>query len=276
MPTLPDPEIHRAARAARPARASLAYAGAALGIVVLSIGSSAHAELPPPPPPPSASAATPAPPPPPAGAAPAAPPPAATDQAPLPPPPAPAGYGYPPQGYGPPPQGYGPPPQGYGQPPQGYGPPPPQGGEYGAQGYPYGYPYYGPYYGPQQPPPPRFERKSTGMMVGGILLTSLGIVGVLAGSAVASTAANQIPIYCDQGFGPTICETRADESQQIAGYSVMVAGLVGLAVGIPLWIIGGKRVPVKSDESAPAQAAPPQTSLRVLVGPSSAALHMSF
>jgi len=119
------------------------------------------------------------------------------------------------------------------------------------------------------------------MMIGGILLTTAGIVGVLAGSAVASTAANQIPIYCDSQFGPTICETRADEGQQIAGYVVMVTGIVALGVGVPLWVIGSKRVPVKDDEkttNTPSTSTPaaPQTSVRLLVGPTSAGLRVTF
>ncbi|MDI1481741.1 hypothetical protein, partial [Polyangium sp. y55x31] len=189
---------------------------------------------------------------------------------PAPPPPAGYGYGYP-QGYGPPPPGYIPPQGGeYGQPPPGYGPPP-------QQGYPYGYPYYGPYYGEPQPPPPRYERKNTTMMVGGILATTAGIVGVLAGSAIASTAANQIPIYCDSQFGPTICETRTDETQLAVGYGILITGVVALGVGVPLWVIGSKRVPVKSDETTPTTTpAAPQTSLRLLVGPTSAGLHVTF
>ncbi|MDI3283763.1 hypothetical protein, partial [Polyangium sp. 15x6] len=204
----------------------------------------------------------------PAGAVPGAPPPSGTGAA--TPPPAGYGYGYP-QGYGPPPPGYIPPQGGeYGQPPPGYGPPP--------QGYPYGYPYYGPYYGEPQPPQPRYERKSTPMMIGGILATTAGIVGVLAGSAIASTAANQIPIYCDSDFGPTICETRADETQQAVGYAILITGVVALGVGVPLWVIGSKRVPVKSDETTPSTTTPaaPQTSLRLLVGPTSAGLRVTF
>jgi hypothetical protein len=119
------------------------------------------------------------------------------------------------------------------------------------------------------------------MMVGGILLTTAGIIGVLAGSAVASTAANQIPIYCDSQFGPTICETRADETQAAVGYGVMITGIVALGVGVPLWVIGGKRVPVKGDETtpkSPSTSAPPapQTSVRLLVSPTSAGLRVTF
>ncbi|MDC0742458.1 hypothetical protein [Polyangium mundeleinium] len=287
MPTLPDPELLRATPAARRARASLAcVAASALGLSLLAVGPAAHAQPPQPPPPPSTAqapaeqlAAPPLAAPPPApgapGVAPGAPPPTGTvAAAPPPAPPPPAGYGYP-QGYGPPPPGYGPPPQGgeYGPPPPGYGPP--------QQGYPYGYPYYGPYYSEPQPAPPRYERKSTPMMVGGILATTAGIVGVLAGSAIASTAVSQIPIYCESQFGPTICETRSDETQQAVGYGILITGVVALGVGVPLWVIGSKRVPVKSDEttpSAPSTTPPaaPQTSLRLLVGPTSAGLRVTF
>lgn len=115
------------------------------------------------------------------------------------------------------------------------------------------------------------------MMVGGVLLTTGGILGVLIGSAVATTASDQIPIYCDQGFGPTICETRADETQLAVGIATLVTGFVAIGVGIPLWVIGGKRVPVKegSKPSDPATAAP-KASLQFFVGPSSAGLRGTF
>jgi hypothetical protein len=285
MPTLPEPELDRTALARR-GRAFLACASAALGLAVLASSGAADAQQPPPPPPPTSTTAALPPGPPPS------PPPAAAQPqgraAPSPAQPPPAGA-QPPPGYGAPPQGYGYPPQGYGYPP-GYGPPP--GGEagqtppgYGAppQGYPYGYPYYPPYYGPPSPPPPKHERKSTGMMIGGIALTTAGIVGVLVGSGLASTAANQIDVYCEPpgGGGPFVCETRADETQQAAGIGVMIGGFVALAAGIPLWVIGSKRVPVKSDTpdantpDKPATPAP-AASMQLFVGPSSAAVRVTF
>lgn len=119
------------------------------------------------------------------------------------------------------------------------------------------------------------------MMVGGVLLTTGGILGVLIGSAVATTASDQIPIYCNQGgFGVTICETRADETQLAVGVTTLVAGFVAIGVGIPLWVIGGKREPIKDKPAdQPSQTAAPEapkTSLEFVVGPSSAGLRGTF
>jgi hypothetical protein len=222
---------------------------AALGLCVISAGVAAHADVPAQPPPaPSAQPAT--------QPQMAAPPPAQPPGT-APPP----GYGAPPPGYGAPPPGYGAPPQGYG-----YGAPPP--------GYGYPYPYYGYYGGPVPPPPPRYERKSTAMMASGIALTAVGSIGILVGSALASTAGSQIDVYCELpgGGGAFVCEQRTDTAQQYAGIGLIVGGGLALAGGIALWVIGGKRVPVASDSAQPS----PIASMRVLVGPTSAALKLQF
>lgn len=148
-------------------------------------------------------------------------------------------------------------------------------------GYP---PYYGygPYYGlPAGPPPPKFQRHNSGMMIGGVLLTTGGILGVLIGAAVTTTASDQIPIYCEQNGFVDVCETRADEKQLAVGVATLVTGFVAIGVGIPLWVIGGKRVPVKekpADQQPTQQPTPeaPKTGLQLIVGPSSAALRATF
>ncbi|UQA58998.1 hypothetical protein [Polyangium aurulentum] len=239
MPNPSHPELSRPAPLAR-RRWALAVS-TALGLCAFAASDAALAEPQPAQPSPPAGAQ----PSPPAGAQPGDPAAAGAPQQ------------QPPPGYGTPPPGYG-----YGAPPPGYG---------------YPSPYYG-YYGSAPPtPPPRFERNNTGMMVGGILLTSGGIVGILVGSALASTAGNQIAVYCESpgGGGPVICERRADASQLAAGYGVLIAGVVALGVGIPLWVIGGKRVPAK-DQAAPDAPPPPSASMRLLVGPSSATLDVRF
>jgi hypothetical protein len=278
MLDLTDPVTTQAHRAPQ-RRAS--PASAALGLCVLLASAAVHAQTPPPAQAAPSAPAAQQPAPPPAQAAPSAP----AAQQPLPPPPAPP-QGYapgtqaPPPGYGAPPQGYGAPPPGYGAPPQGYGAPP-QGYGYPYYPYPYPYPYYGapnaqPYSLPPAPPPT--ERKSTGMMIGGILLTTVGIGAVLVGSGLITTATNKIDVYCEGPSGPSVCEQRDDKTQAAAGWGLLVGGVVAIGAGVPLWIIGSKRVPVKTDSTSPTQSSPPSpaASVRLLVGPSSAAVHVRF
>ncbi len=172
----------------------------------------------------------------------------------------PSGYappgqpGYPQPGYaqpGYPPPGYGPPPPGYAQPgyPPGYGPPPPG---YAQPGHPPpGYvlaPGYWPPpgYGPQpMQPPAATERRSTGMMVGGIVLLSVGGLGLVIGSSLALSSTTT----CDFGG----CSSSG--GSQTAGYGVLIGGAIAVAVGIPLLIYGVKKVPARPDATAPAAAA---------------------
>jgi hypothetical protein len=271
-------------------------AGLTLGLCSVLASGVVLAQAPPPPAPPASTtpgtapakaaptAGTPAPPPPASGQ----PAPAPAGTAPPNYPPAP-GYGQP---YAPPPAGYGPPPAGYGPPPAGYGPPPPGYGAY-PPGYappPYGYPYGAPYYSyatplPPATPPVKKERRNTGMMIAGILLTSGGAIGLIIGAAVTANASNQIDVYCPNGSGSTFrCSTRDNEGQKTAGYGLMIGSAIALAGGIPLWIVGGQKVPVTGkgkdepagSDSPPAQ--PDKTSAipSFLIGPGAAALKWTF
>lgn len=114
------------------------------------------------------------------------------------------------------------------------------------------------------------------MMVSGIVLTSAGVLGLLVGSAVVASAQNKVDVYCDGGFGTAyVCGQRDDDEQMAVGYGLMIGGAVAGAVGIPLWVIGAKKVPA-TDE--PAKEPEKQSAMVpiVTVGPTSATLRWSF
>ena len=151
-----------------------------------------------------------------------------------------------------PPQGYDSaplPPVGYA--PYGFGPPPP--------------PYYYPYPSPQEYPPPaihrgqeddddddagRGKRKSRGMMAVGIVLTSLGGVGTLAGVVWAAV----------------IADRHAEELPAPIGLTV--AGALCVAFGVPMIIIGARREKQPGAEVVAAH--------QVRLGPAGASWRSSF
>ena len=96
------------------------------------------------------------------------------------------------------------------------------------------------------PAPPALERRSTGMMVGGIVLLSAGGLAMVIGSSVALTSSTGCTFngFCSSG-----------EGSQAVGYGVLIGGAVALAVGIPMLIYGAKKVPARP-EAATALAAP--------------------
>jgi len=111
-------------------------------------------------------------------------------------------------------------------------------------------------------------------MVGGILLTTGGAVGLIVGSALLTSANNRYDVYCDTGTGPALCTKKNDTARATAGGVMMVVSGISLAAGIPLWIVGAKMVPVKKET----EPAPTTTSARpaVLVGAGTAALRWRF
>jgi hypothetical protein len=84
------------------------------------------------------------------------------------------------------------------------------------------------------------ERRSSGMMTGGIVLISAGGLGIIIGSTVALSAGSS----CTFDFTGSC--TR-DTSAQTAGYGAMIGGIISLAVGIPLLVYGAKKVPARGD-----------------------------
>ena len=241
-----------------------ALLSAALGLFALTGSADAQQPGPPPPPPgaqptaPTATAAAPVPPPPP-GAQPGQPPPDAAGQPP----------GYPP-GYPPPAGSY----------PPGYAP-------YGPYGYPYGYPYDPAYYPGPTPRPPPTRRANGTLMAVGIGMVGVGAVGVLSGLAAFATANNRIDVY---GDGGQRIGTRDDEDLQVAAAVLTISSAVVGVAGIPLWVIGGKRVPLEGSEKndpaapgetqqkpGPAQLPPPPSPAATLrIVPGGASLTVTF
>jgi hypothetical protein len=144
-------------------------------------------------------------------------------------------------------------PPGYGVPPgytsaPGYGVP----SYYGAAGPPGYYPspsarpatpQIDPYFLPPLPPRRRYDTK---LFVGGVTSVIAGMVTVLVGAYLVSSAANSIPIYCDTPSFP--CAFKTDTPLLTGGALMMAAGALVGAAGIPMWIIGSQYVTVPKDE----------------------------
>jgi len=90
------------------------------------------------------------------------------------------------------------------------------------------------------------------MMVGGIVMAGVGVIGAFAGLSLASAAENQDS--CDTIDG--ICEP-VDEDKRTAGIVIALVGLGVAGGGIPLIIIGARKVPVEGQ----AEPVPPETAL---------------
>lgn len=145
----------------------------------------------------------------------------------------------------------------YGAPPPGY--------------YPYGPPPgYGPQYGP--PAEPERPRNSVGMMVGGIIATSVGGVLVPIGALVFA-AGSDTSCTCDID----VCSCQEDEPAKVAGVVTIVGGIALVGVGIPLLIVGARRkkpdVPTQQQPTTPEQ---PPTSAELVAAPGSMGLRVRF
>lgn len=133
---------------------------------------------------------------------------------------------------------------------------------------------------PEEPPdveyPPEMRMRSSGMVAGGALLLSFGLVGLIAGSAMVSAHEptgdrNDSPCFDSRCVfnEPTVV---LKPGFRAAGIATLVGSAVAMGAGIPLLMIGAKKVPVLDDDAA--RAAKLLPTLRV--GAASATLTWQF
>ncbi len=132
--------------------------------------------------------------------------------------------------------------------------------------------------------PPEMRIRSSGLLAGGVLLVSFGLVGVVAGSAMIGAHEptqdeNDIPPCfddtgsgaCGGGFtGPIPIVYKP--GMRTAGIATLVGSAMSIGVGIPLIVLGAKKVPVLDDDAAKAAKLTPT----VRVGSSGATLTWQF
>jgi hypothetical protein len=110
------------------------------------------------------------------------------------------------------------------------------------------------------------KRYSVPLLVTGIVLSSAGVVMILAGSAVYS---NPDTYRCTCVTTPCDCGGEPDNT---AGTVLLVAGAIAAAGGIPLIVIGARKVPVEPETKVETTALLPELG----IGPASASLRWSF
>ncbi len=94
----------------------------------------------------------------------------------------------------------------------------------------------------------------------GIVLTSLGTVALLGGGLVLASSTSCSGDSCgyDSSSDPFADDMVYEESDtEGAGVGLVIGGLVLAGVGIPLAIIGGRKVPVQPEKRAASAPAPP-------------------
>ena len=135
----------------------------------------------------------------------------------------------------------------------------------------------------QQPTyPPEMRSRSTGMIAGGVVLLSFGMVGLFAGSALVSAhePLASSPTTCsDCNFdgsgsvssGPAVV---LKPGLQAAGIVTLVGSVAAIGASIPLIVVGAKKVPYVDDASPAAKAARLTPTLHV--GPATAMLTWQF
>jgi hypothetical protein len=111
------------------------------------------------------------------------------------------------------------------------------------------------------------QRRSTGLMIGGLALASLGTAS-LFGGAVMLDDASHTAASCSNG----LCFHELDaDLKRIDGVFFTLSGGLMVAGGVAMAVVGGWQVPVRRGASGSILGAP-----TVAVGPGNATLRWSF
>jgi len=98
---------------------------------------------------------------------------------------------------------------------------------------------------------PKRRRRSTAMMVTGIVSTALGAIAVGVGGVVWGDAQPQTICATDVvSHGELDLREEAEcsgrEGQSTAGIGMMIGGGAAIALGVPLLVVGARSVPVET------------------------------
>jgi hypothetical protein len=102
-------------------------------------------------------------------------------------------------------------------------------------------------------------RRSTGMMATGIVLVGLGAVFMGTGTGIYAAKASCGDTVIFTGNGNSFLSDCPQGAHQLGGMAVLVAGSIGVALGVPLWILGGADVPWAEAAQVHAPARPAWT-----------------
>jgi len=113
------------------------------------------------------------------------------------------------------------------------------------------------------------------MMFAGIGMVGVGVIGLIAGAVVATEGAGRVQFYGEGGY---LHDRRSDDGMKNGGIGLAIAAGVVCAAGIPVWIVGARKVPIKKPEGEPSPQAPEPVKPTALVriGPAAATLEAQF
>lgn len=101
------------------------------------------------------------------------------------------------------------------------------------------------------------ETRSSGMVAAGVVLISIGATMMPIGSVMSGNAGRSCNF---DDFGQS--QGCQQSSERISGLGVLLAGAGGLAVGIPLVVLGAQKVPIEIPRRSALTVGPTGASFR--------------
>ncbi|MEP7119646.1 MAG: hypothetical protein ABJE95_02005 [Byssovorax sp.] len=123
------------------------------------------------------------------------------------------------------------------------------------------------------PPPVPKEAANSKLMTVGIVAAIGGVATLITGSILMSVAKERIDVYRD---GPSYCCSIDDAPMRNAGITLLVVGGITATIGVPLWMIGGRRVPVRKTTTTEPPRTPASAAPVLRIGASRASLSWQF